>query len=148
METNILNRRLKDHQAKALHHLISVQNGANFSVPGSGKTTVVLCAYEKYRLEGSVNVLFVVGPPACFGPWREEFKNVLGRAPKHIVLAGGNKADRKSEYYNSIFTLFLAAKSTKNCQATRPDLAPLVACHSIACAFIKFRSCETPYSSQ
>ena len=114
LETNILNRRLKDHQAKALHHLISVQNGANFSVPGSGKTTVVLCAYEKYRLEGSVNVLFVVGPPACFGPWREEFKNVLGRIPKHIVLAGGNKADRKSEYYNSTapYELYLTSFQT------------------------------------
>jgi hypothetical protein len=35
-------RNLKDHQYKAALHLLATENGANFSVPGSGKTTVVL----------------------------------------------------------------------------------------------------------
>jgi hypothetical protein len=37
-----LQRPLKEHQLKAALHLLSVENGANFSVPGSGKTSVVL----------------------------------------------------------------------------------------------------------
>ncbi len=39
-------RRLKDHQVKAAMHLLLVKNGANFSVPGSGKTTVVVTVHR------------------------------------------------------------------------------------------------------
>ncbi len=46
-------RQLKEHQLKAAMHLLSVKNGANFSVPGSGKTTVVLVAFQKLRHLGA-----------------------------------------------------------------------------------------------
>ena len=71
-----LPRRLKPHQIKAAIHLLAVGNGANFSVPGSGKTTVVLTVFEWLRRQGMVNTLFVVGPPSCFGPWRDEYQSV------------------------------------------------------------------------
>lgn len=92
-------RKLKEHQLKAAFHLYLIHNGANFSVPGSGKTSVVLSVYEKLKVEGKVNVLFVVGPPACFGPWKNEFVETLGRKPMQKVLAGGDKGSRKSEYF-------------------------------------------------
>jgi len=94
-----ISRKLKDHQIKASYHLWLIRNGANFSVPGAGKTTVVLSVYERLRLEGKINTLFVVGPPACFGPWKDEFKVVLGREANFTILAGGDKSRRKSEYY-------------------------------------------------
>jgi SNF2 family DNA or RNA helicase len=97
---NIL-RSLKIHQLKAAYHLYLLGNGANFSVPGSGKTSVVLTVYEKLRSEGKVNTLFVVGPPSSFGPWRNEFKETLGRDPDYIILAGGNKDNRKNQYFNT-----------------------------------------------
>jgi len=97
-KTHLPKRKLKPHQLKAAFHLYLIQNGANFSVPGSGKTSVVLSVYEKLRYEGKVNVLFVVGPPACFGPWKNEFIETIGRKPKQKVLAGGDKGSRKSEY--------------------------------------------------
>jgi len=97
--TRNIPRKLKKHQLKASYHLWLVGNGANFSVPGAGKTTVVLSVYERLRLEGKVNTLFVVGPPACFGPWKDEFKAVLGREANYNILAGGDKSLRKSEYY-------------------------------------------------
>ncbi len=96
-----LSRKLKDHQIKAAYHLYTLKNGANFSVPGSGKTSVVLAVYEKLRRERQCNVLFVVGPPSCFQTWKEEFKKTLGREPKSVLLSGGNKKIRKSEYYAS-----------------------------------------------
>lgn len=96
---NIPARPLKSHQLKAATHLYLVKNGANFSVPGSGKTSVVLSVYEKLRLEGKVNNLFVVGPPSCFQPWRDEFKTTLNRVPKYQILAGGNPNLRKSSYF-------------------------------------------------
>jgi len=91
-------RKLKEHQLKAALHLLAVTNGANFSVPGSGKTTVVLAVYAWLRSLGEVDALFVVGPPACFGPWRAEFEAVLGKAPKVAMLAGGDVDDRQSNY--------------------------------------------------
>ena len=97
--THSLARPLKDHQLKAAFHLYLVENGANFSVPGSGKTSVALAVYEKLRLEGKVKLLYVVGPPACFRPWRDEFKLTLGREPSWRILAGGESSQRKSEYY-------------------------------------------------
>ena len=92
-------RSLKEHQFRAAYHLHLTHNGANFSVPGSGKTSVVLALYEKLRKEGKVNGLFVVGPAACFGPWRTEFLETLGRKPSAIILAGGKKISRKAEYF-------------------------------------------------
>ena len=97
--TKIRNGELKEHQIKAAYHLYLVNNGANFSVPGSGKTSVVLSVYEKLKEEGRVNVLFVVGPVSCFGPWKFEFKETLGRIPTQKLLAGGNKLIRKNEYF-------------------------------------------------
>ncbi|MEI7475662.1 MAG: DEAD/DEAH box helicase [bacterium] len=98
-KTHLPTRVLKAHQLKAAFHLYLVQNGANFSVPGSGKTSVVLSVYEKLKSENKANVLFIVGPPACFGPWKNEFYETLGRKPKKATLAGGNKQTRKSEYF-------------------------------------------------
>ena len=84
-----ISRTLKNHQIKSALHLLAVENGANFSVPGSGKTTVVLTVFEMLRKKGIVDALFVVGPPACFEPWRVEYEEVLGRPPAHITFAWG-----------------------------------------------------------
>jgi SNF2 family DNA or RNA helicase len=99
--TNTLPRRLKSHQIKSAYHFYKLNNGANFSVPGSGKTSTVLSVYEKLKTEGKCNVLFIIGPPSCFQPWKNEFIETLGRNPESIILSGGNKASRKSEYYKS-----------------------------------------------
>lgn len=93
-----IERKLKEHQLKAAFHLHLVGNGANFSVPGSGKTTVVLTNYELLKTQGKANMLFVVGPSACFAPWRTEFKLTLNRTPTYKILAGGDYSSRQNEY--------------------------------------------------
>lgn len=98
---DISKRSLKKHQLKAATHLYLSKNGANFSVPGSGKTSVTLSVYEKLRQEGQVNTLFVVGPPSCFQPWRYEFQETLDRIPSYQILAGGNPSTRKSSYFTT-----------------------------------------------
>lgn len=110
-----VHRPLKEHQLKAAFHLFSVKHGANFSVPGSGKTTVVLVVFEQLRLSGVVDSLFVVGPPSCFGPWRTEYHKVLGRTPSVEVLLGGDASDRRNKYYvdgNRIADLYLSSFQT------------------------------------
>lgn len=96
--TTSLSRQLKEHQIKAALHLLAVENGANFSVPGSGKTSVVLAVYEWLRRKQVVDAIFVVGPPSSFGPWQTEFSAVLGRSPVCATLAGGNIDERQSKY--------------------------------------------------
>lgn len=91
-------RKLKPHQIKAALHFLAVSNGANFSVPGSGKTTVVLAVYDWLKQQGVVDALFVVGPPSCFGPWRMEYQETLGHEPRVTLLAGGSIEDRRAAY--------------------------------------------------
>jgi superfamily II DNA or RNA helicase len=91
-------RKLKSHQIKAALHLLAVGNGANFSVPGSGKTTVVLAVYHWLKQQSLIDALFVVGPPSCFGPWRTEYQEVLGCEPATTLLAGGSIDDRRAAY--------------------------------------------------
>ena len=108
-------RKLKEHQLKAALHLLAVGNGANFSVPGSGKTAVVLAVYAWLKERGVVDALFVVGPPSCFGPWRTEFEAVLGHQPRFLTLAGGDVDDRRSAYIvgqNDLCELYLTSFQT------------------------------------
>ncbi len=91
-------RKLKEHQLKAALHLLAVTNGANFSVPGSGKTAVVLAVYAWLKSIGEIDALFVVGPPSCFGPWKAEYRAVLGAIPNVALLAGGEVEDRRTAY--------------------------------------------------
>ena len=112
---NTLSRPLKDHQFKAALHLLSATNGANFSVPGSGKTSVVLAVFERLRQQGDVDSLFVVGPPACFAPWRFEYTAVLGNEPDYEILAGGDVDDRRTRYLvdgDSVCDLYLTTFQT------------------------------------
>ncbi len=108
-------RRLKEHQRKAALHLLAVENAANFSVPGSGKTSVVLTVFQWLREVDLIDALFVVGPPACFGPWRAEYEETLGRSPAHVILAGGDVEERRAEYLvnrESVKDLYLTSFQT------------------------------------
>lgn len=110
-----VSRKLKPHQIKAALHLLSVGNGANFSVPGSGKTSVVLAVYHWLKHQSLVDAMFVVGPPSCFGPWRMEYQEVLGREPTMVLLAGGSIDDRHAAYCvsrHSLRDLYLTSFQT------------------------------------
>ena len=94
-----LARPLLPHQVKAAIHMVSLDHSANFSVPGAGKTSVVLSVYEYLRVKGELSSLFVVGPRSCFAPWQSEFLETLGRHPKTEVLAGGDIEGRRLKYF-------------------------------------------------
>ena len=81
-------RDLLPYQKESVEHLLAVGNGANFSVPGSGKTTIALAAISKWLDDGIVKKIFVIGPTASFAPWEEEFESCFGRQPDSIRLSG------------------------------------------------------------
>lgn len=93
-------RQLTPHQQRALAHLLAVQHGADFSVPGSGKTTVVYAAFETMRLAGAVDKILVVGPRSCFFPWEEEFRSCFGVHARSVRLTG-TKSSRQVLYMGS-----------------------------------------------
>lgn len=82
------NRTLLPHQEKALKRFIAMLNPADFSVPGSGKTTVALAFFDFLKKNNIIDKLFVVGPLSCFAPWEEEFSLCFGHNPKSVRLKG------------------------------------------------------------
>jgi SNF2 family DNA or RNA helicase len=100
---NYLKRKLLPYQVKSLYHLHKAQSAANFSVPGSGKTSVILAYYEKLRLENKVNAIFLIGPKNCFYSWKTEFIKTIDRDPKIRILDQKIKSvDRIKLYKNPI----------------------------------------------
>lgn len=62
-------RELRDFQSRDLRYLLSLPNGANFSVPGAGKTTVTLALHLLIRTPEMK--LLVVAPKSAFPAWHE-----------------------------------------------------------------------------
>jgi len=93
LNSNCFERELKPFQLLAAYHLAFSQNACNFSVPGSGKTTTVLAAYELLKHiedeKKKVNKLLVVGPLSAFLSWKNEFKECYAREPKCLEIRGG-----------------------------------------------------------
>jgi hypothetical protein len=81
-------RDLKPFQLENLAKLLSLPHGADFSVPGAGKTTVALANYALQRGEGNVERLLVIGPIAAFEAWKVDSVACLAEAPRIAVHAG------------------------------------------------------------
>jgi SNF2 family DNA or RNA helicase len=61
-------RELRPFQVRDVQRLTSLSNGANFSVPGAGKTTVTLAVH--LLTKQADQHLFVVAPKAAFPAWK------------------------------------------------------------------------------
>lgn len=62
-------RTLKSFQLRDLENLLALPNGANFSVPGAGKTTVTFALHILTRTPGSH--ILIISPKAAFSAWSE-----------------------------------------------------------------------------
>ncbi|MFE5580157.1 DEAD/DEAH box helicase [Kitasatospora sp. NPDC056531] len=63
---------LGEFQRRDIAKLLSLQHGANFSVPGAGKTRVALAVYSAQKAAGSVRRLLVVCPKSAYESWHYE----------------------------------------------------------------------------
>lgn len=98
-------RILLNFQKESVEHLLAVNNGANFSVPGSGKTTMTYAAISKWLEDGIVNKIMVIGPIASFVPWEEEYFGCFGKDPKSLRIKG--EIAESLEYIGDSYDLFL-----------------------------------------
>ena len=71
-------RILRPFQIRDLGRLIALQNGANFSVPGAGKTTVTFALHLLIRKQSKK--LVVVGPKSAFSAWTEVVNECISDA--------------------------------------------------------------------
>lgn len=88
-----LTRDLKDFQVAHVDRLWEMKHGANFSVPGAGKTTVTLALHLRERAEGRVERLLVVGPLSAFESWEEESRTIIDPALTTTRWTGGLERD-------------------------------------------------------
>lgn len=88
IESPGLKRPLKVYQIAAVAHAVKLKNSANFSVPGSGKTTVALAAFAILRSQKEVDKIVVIGPRSSFMPWEDEFRACFRRKPRSIRISG------------------------------------------------------------
>ncbi|MCY3554088.1 MAG: DEAD/DEAH box helicase [Gemmatimonadetes bacterium] len=109
MELGFTKRRLKPFQRRDLIHLLSLENGANFSVPGAGKTTVTFALHILTRKPG--RHLLIVAPKAATQVWLDIVTDCMEEhAPNNgnesfTVLAGTER--ETSETLRSGATRFI-----------------------------------------
>ena len=93
-------RELRDFQLRDLSHLLALSNGANFSVPGAGKTTVTFALHMLTRQPGQHFI--VVAPKAAFQAWMDIVDECMdddapyGGAEPFTLLAGSEDENRRA----------------------------------------------------
>ncbi|MET8786162.1 DEAD/DEAH box helicase [Streptomyces sp. NPDC004589] len=74
-------------QRRDIAKLLSLRHGANFSVPGAGKTRVGLAVFQALRRTKGVERLLIVGPKSCYESWQYENQQCLGEPLRMDVLS-------------------------------------------------------------
>lgn len=73
-------RFLTREQQENILCLLDMGNGANFSVPGAGKTLTALSVWKILRSRGAVEKMLVVCPRSAFESWKSELKDSFDEA--------------------------------------------------------------------
>lgn len=106
IDEKLVSRKLYPLQLLSSYHLAFSQNSCNFSVPGSGKTTIVYSAYTylnslKENDLKRVNHILIIGPLSSFGPWEDEYKECFGKKPRSVRLYSKIKKSARISYLYS-----------------------------------------------
>lgn len=103
---NLPNRSLYPLQLLSAFHLAFSQNACNFSVPGSGKTSIVYGAYAYLKNLPKNDIkkidrILIVGPLSSFAPWEDEYKACFGVKANSKRLVTGMSLESKKDYLYS-----------------------------------------------
>jgi len=79
------NRQLKDEQQRDVSKLLKLKHGANFSVPGAGKTTTILAVHTILKKYKKVSKLFVISPINAFISWEDEIHEIFKATPLKVL---------------------------------------------------------------
>jgi hypothetical protein len=89
-------RNLKPFQLRDVERLLSLPHGANFSVPGAGKTTVTFALHLLTRQPGQH--FFVIGPRAAFPAWKTIIEECIAPDAPADVREPFTVLDGRPEY--------------------------------------------------
>lgn len=84
----LTSRRLTPRQQENILYLLDMENGANFSVPGAGKTLTSLCVWQILKSQDQVNNLLVVCPRSAFESWQLELVESFGLTDVSEIYSG------------------------------------------------------------
>ncbi|MER6257790.1 DEAD/DEAH box helicase [Streptomyces sp. NPDC001584] len=79
---------LTPFQVRDIRRLLSMRHGANFSVPGAGKTRVGLAVYAAMKECGLARRLLVVSPKSAYESWLSESQECFGSPPAIRIMGG------------------------------------------------------------
>ncbi|WP_183065537.1 DEAD/DEAH box helicase [Streptomyces sp. gCLA4] len=77
---------LTSFQRRDIARLLAMRHGANFSVPGAGKTRVGLAVYAAMKERGTARRLLVVSPKSAYESWISESQECFETAPVTTVM--------------------------------------------------------------
>ncbi len=100
---HLTSRSLYPLQLLSAYHMAFSQNACNFSVPGTGKTSIVYGAYAYLHnlpkdAAKYVEKILIVGPLSSFGPWEQEYEECFGIKPQVQRLSGSLDRSSKQNY--------------------------------------------------
>lgn len=124
-------RSLRSFQSRDLAHLLALDHGANFSVPGAGKTAVQLACYEAERKTGRVEQMLVAAPLSAFSAWREEVEASFAQLPRMHYLTGDPIPSSAEIVLVNYQRLLLAYDRVASWVGSRPTLVCLDEAHRI-----------------
>jgi len=104
-------RKLQRHQKLSVAHLLAISNGANFSVPGSGKTTITYAVLSKWLDDKIIDKILVIGPIASFAPWEDEYRFCFGKPIKSKRISGADSASNLSHLDHDLFLMHFITAS-------------------------------------
>ena len=92
----LVSRKLTPRQHENILYLLDMENGANFSVPGAGKTLTALCVWQILKSRELLGKLLVVCPRSAFEAWHDEPRDSFGFRGVTQVYSG-RIIDEKTE---------------------------------------------------
>lgn len=98
-------RRLKTFQERNVLALLKNASGADFSVPGSGKTTEALAVFAFTK--SAVSKLLVICPKNAFAVWEDEIQECFSRSPLVVRRLTGGATNIKELLANATFDVGL-----------------------------------------
>ncbi|WP_354024525.1 DEAD/DEAH box helicase [Conyzicola nivalis] len=84
---------LTDFQNRDLVKLLAMRHGANFSVPGAGKTRVALGFLSHLRATGRAKRALVIAPKSAYESWINEAGVAFSEGRRVVVYSGGTAPD-------------------------------------------------------
>lgn len=86
-------RKLKNEQKRDTLSLLKLKHGANFSVPGAGKTTTILAVHTVLKKLNIASKLFVIAPINAFISWQDEISEIFGEGNLKVQRLHRNHID-------------------------------------------------------